>query len=112
MAVPLRFAALAAADQWLIRQLQCIGFGRITFAVCRGSAAPSAGFRIARTQKLLAPASTVRSASAQSDFALCKEQVALLRHLRGLPDGSRVSLKVALGLPASSIDIEEEHLAA
>jgi len=112
MTVPLRFAALAASDQWLIRQLQNIGFGRITFSICKGAAAPNLGFRIARTQKLLNPESASRPGSTQVDFALRKEHAALLTHLRGLPDDSCVTVKVALGLPTSSIDIEEEHRAA
>lgn len=107
-----QFAALSAPDQWLVRQLQNIAFGRLTFSVRRGAAHPSDGFSIARTRKLLGDESKPRPQTTREDFALRAEQAALLEHVRALPDGTRVTVKIAMGLPTTSIDIEEDHRAA
>lgn len=112
MSVPSQFAALPADDQWLIRQLQEIGFGRLSFSTRAGSANPASGFHIAHTRKLNGVENIKRPECALVDFELRDEHLALLRHIKSLPDGTTISVKVALGLPTSTIDIEEEHRAA
>ncbi len=114
MSVPTRYAALPAADQWLIRQFQHIGFGRITFTVHSGSAHPASGYRVVRTVKLRAGGEDARPMPnvLRSDFILRDEQIVLLANLRHLPDGTVVTAKVAVGLPTAAIEVEEEHQAA
>lgn len=112
MSVISQFAALSANDQWMIRQLQAVGFGRLTFSVRSGCANPDYGFRTVHTRKLLGGDSARRPKLSLADFDLRAEHVALLSHIKSLPDGTTVTVKVALGLPTSTIDIEEEHCAA
>lgn len=114
MSVPTRYAALAAADQWLIRQFQQIGFGRISFVVEGGAAHPASGYRVVRTHKLRAAGSEIglMPRVLRADFVLRDEQLVLLANLRAFPDGSRVTVKVANGLPTAAIDVEEDHIAA
>lgn len=114
MTVPTRYAALPAADQWLVRQCQTICFGRVTFTVESGVAHPASGYRVVRTHKLRAAGSEIglMPRVLRADFVLRDEQLVLLANLRGLPDGTRVTVKVANGLPTAAIDVEEDHRAA
>ena len=114
MSVPTRYAALSAPDQWLVRQFQQIGFGRISFTVRSGSAHPPAGYRVVRTVKLRAGGEDVRPMPAilRADFILRDEQLVLLENLRVIPDGTRVTVKVAVGLPTNAFEVEQDHQAA
>lgn len=114
MSIPTRYAALSAPDQWLIRSLQQIGFGRISFTVLGGSAYPPSGHRVVRTVKLRAGGEDVRPMPQllRADFILRDEQLVLLENLRAIPDGTRVTVKVAVGLPTNAIEVEEDHRAA
>lgn len=112
MSVPSRFAELPASDQWLIRQMQAIAYGRLSFSIQSGFPNPKAGYRVVRTQKLSGGSGGPRPEAASDDFALRDEHIALIRHLRTLADDTLVTLKVVHGLPSSSIDLEEEHRAA
>lgn len=107
-----RFAALDAADQWLVRKLQEIAFGRLTFTVTAGHAQPAAGYRLARTRKLAGYRHDARPQAGHADFVLKDEHVALLTHLRTLADGTVVSVKIVHGLPTTTLDVEESHQAA
>ena len=114
MPVPTRYAALSAPDQWLVRQLQQIGFGRISFTVRSGSAHPMTGYRVVRTVKLRAGGADVRPMPSvlRADLMLRAEQLVLLENLRVISDGTRVTVKVAVGLPTNAIEDEDEHRAA
>ena len=114
MSIPTRYAALSAADQWLIRQFQQIGFGRVSFTVISGSAHPPSGHRVVRTVKLRAGGEDARPMPhlLRADFVLRDEQLVLLANLRAMPDGTRVTVKVAVGLPTNAFEVEEDHQAA
>src|SRR5690606_10933447 len=107
MSVPTRYAALSAPDQWLVRQMQQLGFGRISFTVQGGCAHPSAGYRVFRTVKLRAGGEDVRPMPQvlRADFVLRNEQLVLLENLRVIPDGTHVTVKVAVGLPTNAFEV-------
>lgn len=108
-----RYSTLSAVDQWLLRQCQHVAFGRLTVTVRGGHVHPASGFKIARTQKVAADADNgPRPQLGRADFVLRQEHLDLLRHLRTLPNGTVVTIKVVLGLPASTVDVEEVHNAA
>ncbi|HEV7299579.1 MAG TPA: hypothetical protein VGN72_09465 [Tepidisphaeraceae bacterium] len=114
MQAPVKYSSLSAPDQWWIRQLQQLGFGRISFIVQGGSAHPAAGYRVVRTVKLRAGGEDVRPMPQvlRADFILRNEQLVLLENLRVIPDGTRVTVKVAVGLPTNAFEVEQEHQAA
>ena len=68
MNIPTRFSRLQPADQWLIRHMQELAFGRLTIRVLAGAADREGGCRIIRTQKLLGGNSGPRPQAQQSDF--------------------------------------------
>ena len=103
---------LSRPKQWLIEQCQRINFGRLTFAVRGGEPDLRQSYRAIRTVRTDAAENGSRRELARSNFELRKEQIALLMQLAGLPDGTRVTVKLIHGLPGSTIDIEEEHKAA
>jgi hypothetical protein len=65
-----------------------------------------------RTLKIAGGVNGPRPEVASDDFELRREHVALFERLKELPDGTRVRVKIAYGLPGSSIDLLEDQQAA
>lgn len=97
---------------WLIEQCQLLNFGGLTFGVLGGEPDPTRLLRLVRTVKLADGNNRPRPEAGADNFELCKEQLALIRALAGLPDGSVVTVRVANGLPTSTIDVEDHGRAA
>ncbi len=103
---------LSGPSRWLLERCQHINFGSITFHVRSGE--PDMGrphWRV-RTLKIASAVNGPRPEVASDDFELRREHVALFEQLRELPDGTRVRVKIAHGLPGSSIDLLEDQQAA
>ena len=94
-----RFSQISPSRRALIRRMQRIGFGRITFQTRAGEPDPAHRCRTVRTVKLAGSPSGALSASSLSDFALRREHVALLATLGHVPDGACVTIEVKYGLP-------------
>ena len=94
-----RFSQISPSRRALIRCLQRIGFGRITFQTRAGEPDPAHRCRTVRTVKLAGNPSDAPSASSLPDFALRREHVALLATLSHVPDGACVTIEVKHGLP-------------
>jgi len=103
---------LSRPKRWLIERCQQINFGSITLYVCGGEPDLDRPHRTTRTLKLAGGVKGPRPELGRLDFELRREHIALLAHLEALPDGTRVKVKIAHGLPGASIDIEEDHQAA
>ncbi len=108
----LRKLHLPRAQQWLFEQCQCVDHGSITIFVRGGEPDLARPYRTVRTLRLSGRSNGPRPEAALADFALRNEHLALLAGLKEFPDGTCVKVKVAHGLPGSTIDIEEEHKAA
>jgi hypothetical protein len=103
---------LSRPQKWLIERCQIVRFGKLRFHVRVGAPDLSLPCQVSRTIRLFGGDNGPRPESSITDFVLCKEQLALLKQLSTLLDGTCVSVKVMNGLPSSSIDIEEEQRAA
>lgn len=107
-----RFRNLTPKRQALMRLIQCVGFGSITFQVWGGEPELSRPHHTTHTRRLVGGHNGPQPEANCADFELKREHVALLSQLELLPDGTRVKVKLAHGLPGPSIDIEEDHQAA
>ncbi|MCO6438161.1 MAG: hypothetical protein J5J06_13790 [Phycisphaerae bacterium] len=103
---------LSGPNRWLVEQGQLINYGRLTFHVRGGQPDLHRPCSKLITLKLSGGANGPRPEAAHEDFELRHEQVALIEQLKVLPDGTRVRVKFAHGLPGSSFDILEEQQAA
>jgi len=103
---------LSGPNQWLIEQCQHINFGRITFRIRDGELDLSRPYHTVRTVKSVGGENGPRPEAGSADFELRKEHTALLAKLAQLEDGTCVTLRIAYGLPNSSIDIEEDYQVA
>ena len=104
-----RKSSLPRGNAHLVELMQAINFGRITFHVRGGQFDLGRPYRSVQTLKLDGGEHGPRPEAAKADFELRKEHIALLARLEHLPDGTCVTVKVAHGLPNTSVDIEEEH---
>ena len=107
-----RYRDLTPKRQALMRLIQRVGFGSITFQVWGGDPDLSRPHHITHTRKLTGGHNGPRPEVGRADFELKREHVALLAQLEELPDGTCVKGKLTHGLPGASIDIEEDHQAA
>ena len=107
-----RFLELTPPHQALMRLLQRVDFGSVSFVVRSGAPDLKSPHRVVRTLKLGGSGPRPRPETTITDFELRREHTALLAQLAALADGTRVKVKVAHGLPGPSIDLEEDHRAA
>lgn len=105
-------AELSAPNRWLVERCQHINFGSISFHVRGGEPDLGRAHSRVRTLKIAGGANDPRPEVASDDFELRHEHVALLEQLKKLPNGTRVRVKIAHGLPGSSIDLLEDQQAA
>lgn len=105
-------AELSAPNQWLVERCQRINFGSITFHVRGGEPDRGRPHSRVRTLKIAGGVNGLRPEAASDDFDLRREHIALFEQLKELPDGTRVRVKIAHGLPATTIDLLEDHEAA
>jgi len=105
-------AELSAPNRWLVEHCQHINFGSVTFHVRRGEPDLGRPHSRVRTLKMAAGINGPRREVASDDFELRREHIALLERLKELPDGTHVCVKIAHGLPGSSIDLLEDQQAA
>ena len=106
-----RFGQLFEPGKRLLRAMQTMNFGRLTFRVRRGAPDFQRLWRTRRMVKLASGINRPRSEAALPDFELCREQTALLSTLRHVPDGTRVTVDVRHGLPFT-VEIDQPHQAA
>lgn len=105
-----RFRCLSDPGQRLLRVMQAVNFGRVTFLVRAGAPDPIHKIRTVRTIKLLAGDNGPRPEAGSADFELRKEVISLRDQMATATDGARVTIEVKYGLPFL-IEIEEEHQA-
>jgi len=105
-----RFSRLFGPVQRLLRMMQAVNFGRVTFTVKGGQPDPDKPWPTRQTVKLAGGENGPRPESANADFSLRKEQVAMIHHLSQLPDGASVTVEVKHGLPFL-IEIEQDNQA-
>ena len=103
---------LSGPNRWLVERCQLINFGTITFHVRGGEPDLAQPHSRVRTLKIAGGVIGPRPEVASNDFELKREHIALFEVLKQLPDGTHVRVKIAHGLPGSSIDILEAHKAA
>jgi hypothetical protein len=108
----MRKSDLSNPQKWLIEHCQITRFGKFRFHVRAGARDPSRPCHTSRTVRLIGGDNGPRPEASFADFELCKEQLALLKLLSTLPDGTCITVRVMNGLPNSSIDIEDEQRAA
>jgi hypothetical protein len=106
-----RLRELAEPRQRLLRLMQDINFGRITFQVRSGEPDLNQPWRTRRTLKLPSGHNGPRSEAGSADFELCQAQTALLDALGRANDGENVTVEVRHGLPFL-VEIERDHLTA
>ncbi len=106
-----RLRELAEPRQRLLRLMQEINFGRITFPVRAGEPDLDRPWRSRRTVKLSGGANGPRSETTLADFELCQAQTTLLDALSRVGDGDYVTVEVRHGLPLL-VEIEKDHVAA
>ncbi len=106
-----RFRDLSEGRKRLLRRMQDIGFGRVTFHVVGGEPDLRRAWRTRRTVKLNGADNGERPEAASVDFELRKEHVALFEQMLHLRDGAYVTIEVKYGLPFI-VEIEQEHEAA
>ncbi len=106
-----RFRGVPEACRRLLRLMQDMNFGQITFRIRQG--APDAGqpWRTRRTVKLTGGHNGPRPEADSVDFELRTEHVALFDQLAQLRDGACVTIEIKYGLPFI-IEIEQEQQAA
>lgn len=102
------FRELPKPRQRLIRMMQVINFGRVSFRVRGGEADLDRTCRTRQTLKLPAGLSETRPETGLVDFELCRQQVALLETLGRIQDGVRVTVEVRHGVPLL-VEIEQNH---
>jgi len=98
--------------RWLIERGQHIGFGSVTFVTRCGQPDLSRPHHVTRTVRVDGGENGPRAEACLSNFVLCRQHVAVANQIAMLPDNTCVRVKFAHGLPANSIDIEEDHQAA
>ncbi len=103
---------LSGPNRWLVERCQHINFGSITFHVRRGEPDLGRPHSRVRTLKIAGGINGPRPEVASDDFELRCEHIALVEQLKELPDGTRVRVKIAHGLPGASIDLLEDQQAA
>ena len=103
---------LSGPNRWLVERCQHINFGSITFQVRGGEPDLGRPRSQVRTLRIAGGVNGPRPEVARDDFELRHEHIALLEQLTRLPDGTRVRVKVAHGLPGAFIDLLEEEQAA
>ena len=103
---------LLGPNRWLVEQCQHINFGSITFHVRGGNPDLDRPFSTVHTVKLVGGVNGPRPESARDDFALRREHISLLEWLKQQADGARVRVKVAHGLPGSTVELLEDQQAA
>ena len=106
-----RFQELSEPRKRLIRLMQCINFGRISFHVRRGEPDVDRSWRTRRTVKLGGGENRPRPEAELADFEFCREQAALLDTLDHIADGACVTVEVRHGVPFL-VEIEQDHQAA
>ena len=105
-----RFSNLCEPYQRLLRLMQTLNFGRITFLVRACAPDFTRTVRTVRTVKLPAGDNGPRPEAGSADFELRKEVISLRDQVAKAADGARVTVEVKHGLPFL-IEIEEEHQA-
>jgi hypothetical protein len=103
---------LSGPNRWLVERCQRINFGSITFYVRDGEPDLGRPHSRVRTLKIAGGVNGLRPEVASDDFELRHEHLALFEQLKQLPDGTRVRVKIAHGLPGASIDLLEDQQAA
>ena len=100
------------SEPWkrLVRLMQALNFGRITFTVRGGAPDFTQKVRTVRTVKLPAGDNSARPEAGSADFELRKEVMGLRDQVAKATDGARVTVEVKYGLPFL-IEIEELHMA-
>lgn len=106
-----RLRELAEPRQRLLRLMQDINFGRITFQVRAGEPDLNQPWRTRRTLKLPSGRNGPRSEMGLADFELCQAQAALLDAVSHVENGECVTVEVRHGLPFL-VEIEKDHVAA
>jgi hypothetical protein len=106
-----RFSHLPGPVQRLLRMMQAVNFGGISFHVRAGLPDADEPWATRRTVKLVGGENGPRPETASADFELRKEHLALLDQLAQLGDGACVTIEVKHGLPFI-IEIEQDHQAA
>ena len=106
-----RFADLSPAQRRLLRLMQQINFGRLTFPVCNGLPDVAALWRVRRTVKFAAREDGGRPERHLADFELRRQQAEMLEALGEIPDGTVVTVEVRHGLPLLA-EIEQDYQAA
>ncbi|MBI5865820.1 MAG: hypothetical protein HZB38_15215 [Planctomycetes bacterium] len=105
-------AELSAPNRWLVERCQHINFGSITFHVRGGEPDLRRPHSRVRTLKIAGGFNGFRPEVASDDFELRREHIALFERLKELPDGTRVRVRIAHGLPGASVDLLEDQQAA
>lgn len=105
-------AELSAPNRWLVERCQHINFGSVTFHVRGGEPDLGESHFSVRTLKIAGGINGLRSEAASDDFDLRREHIALFERLKELSDGTRVRVKIAYGIPGSSIDLLEDQQSA
>ncbi|MFB3892015.1 MAG: hypothetical protein ACE15C_08325 [Phycisphaerae bacterium] len=94
----------------LVKMMQALNFGRITFTVRGGAPDFTQEVRTVRTVRLPAGDNGPRPEAGSADFELRKEVIAFLEQAAQAADGARVAVQVKYGLPFQ-VEIEELHTA-
>jgi hypothetical protein len=102
---------LSPPQQWVIERCQEVRFGRVAFRVFGGAPDLTHPWGTRKTVKLSGDGERSRTPAAKDDFALCKEQVALLAALAQVHDGACVNVEVRHGLPFL-VEINQDNQAA
>ncbi len=105
-----RFSNLCKHYQRLLRLMQALNFGRITFTVRSGAPDFTQKVCTVRTVKLPAGDNGPRPEVSSADFELRKEVISLRDQVAKAADSARATIEVKYGLPFL-IEIEEEHQA-
>lgn len=106
-----RLRNLPEPRQRLLRLMQDVNFGRITFRVRSGEPDLARPWRTRRTVKLPNGENGPRPEADLADFELCQAQTALLDALGHVRDGAWVTVEVRHGVPFL-VEIEQDHQAA
>lgn len=105
-----RFRELSQPLQRLIRLMQEINFGRITFHVRSGEPDSRRPWHTRRTVKLAGSENGPRPEAGLTDFSLRQEQAALVTALSHTGDDVCVTVEVRHGLPFL-VEFEQDHQA-
>jgi len=103
-------AAFPPECRSLIRLLQRVNFGRVTFFVRAGQPDFTKPVRTVRTVKTAGGENGPRPEAESADYEIRKEVTTLIDQAAKAADGARLTVQIKHGLPFL-IEVEEEHTA-